>query len=99
MVPDNAGSSINDGDTTEFDSIEFTFEGTDSGVGVDHFVCNIDGGSDIDPCTSSIKFTNLQDGSHTFTVKAIDKVGNDPADSFTWTISTASTTSNTNTWT
>jgi hypothetical protein len=92
FVPDNSGTAINDGATTEFDSIEFNFEGDDgSGTGIDHFICELTGPTSIptdNNCTSPKFYDNLADGTYTFTVKAVDNVGNDPADSFTWTIST-----------
>ena len=92
FVPDNSGFPINDGDTTDFHSIEFNFEGDDgSGSGIDHFVCELSGPSSPpadNNCISPKFYENLADGSYTFTVKAVDNVGNDPADSFTWTIST-----------
>ena len=92
FVPDNSGNPINDGDTTGFDSIEFTFSGDDgTGSGINHFECQVTGPTSIpsdNNCTSPKFYGNLADGTYTFTVKAVDNVGNDPAASFTWTIST-----------
>jgi hypothetical protein len=53
------------------------------------FECKLDSGS-FEPCTSPQTYTGLSEGSHTFSVRAIDEVGNtDPTpDSATWTIDT-----------
>ena len=60
FVPDNSGSQINDGDTTEFDSIEFSFSGDDGpGSGINHFECQVTGPTSIpsdNNCTSSPNF-------------------------------------------
>ena len=92
FVPDNSGTSINDGDITEFNSIEFNFEGDDgSGTGINHFICELTGPTSVpvdNNCTSPKFYDNLADGTYIFTVKAVDNVGNDPAASFTWTIDT-----------
>ncbi|TLX89001.1 MAG: hypothetical protein E6K94_11240 [Thaumarchaeota archaeon] len=97
FVPDNSGFAINDGDTTDFHSIEFNFEGNDgSGTGINHFVCNLSGPTSVptdDNCSSPKFYDNLADGTYTFTVKAVDNVGNDPSASFTWTSCTSSCTS------
>src|SRR6476620_5640977 len=83
------GTSINDGDTTAEDSIRFEFSGTPASD-VDHFVCDLDG-TITDPCTSPLDITSLSDGSHTFTVAAVDAVGNADATpaTFTWIVDTA----------
>ena len=72
----------------------FKFSGNDTGVGIDHFECNVDN-SDFVTCTSPFAFPDLlKDGTHTFRVLPEDKVGNrgsSPA-SFNWTVDTASPT-------
>ena len=87
-----SGTSISDGDDTAETSIRFTFSGTDTGTGatgVDHFVCTVDGGTPVDPCTSPFDVTGpLADGPHTFEVYAVDAVGNvDPTPAtFNWDV-------------
>jgi predicted outer membrane repeat protein len=70
-------------------SASFTFSGTDAGSGVDRFECDLDG-SGFSTCTSPANHPSLNDGSHLFRVRAIDRTGNVDASpaSFTWTIDT-----------
>ncbi|MBN8232186.1 OmpA family protein [Corallococcus macrosporus] len=65
-------------------SATFTFRGTDADVA--GFVCTLDATSV--PCASPYTATNLDAGPHTFTVAAVDAVGNvDPSPaSYTWTV-------------
>ncbi|HEY7777860.1 MAG TPA: Ig-like domain-containing protein, partial [Nitrososphaeraceae archaeon] len=87
---------LDNGSNTNSDSMSFEFSGKDtggnkdSGVGISHFECNIDSSHYV-ACTSPFVFPNiLKDGSHTFTVLAVDKAGNkdsSPA-SFIWTVDT-----------
>ncbi|HZJ63993.1 MAG TPA: hypothetical protein VFD36_10795, partial [Kofleriaceae bacterium] len=51
------------------------------------FACHIDAGA-FAACTSGFTFAGLTDGSHTFTVRATDPVGNASSASFTWSIDT-----------
>jgi hypothetical protein len=72
----------------------FTFSGTDTGgSGVASFACDVDSGG-YNACTSPKSLTSLGDGSHTFSVKAIDNAGNTDASpaSYTWTIDTSAPT-------
>src|SRR6188508_586205 len=90
---DGNNNTISDNGNSESTSIRFNFSGTDTGgVGVDHLECNIDNSKYV-KCTSPFVFLNiLKDGTHTFNVRSIDRVGNinlSPA-SFTWTIDTIS---------
>ena len=65
-----------------------SFEFSASEVG-STFQCQLDGGA-FAPCTSPASYSALSDGSHTFSVKATDAVGNTKAtpSSYTWTIYT-----------
>src|SRR6186713_3522319 len=90
---DGNNNTISDNGNSESTSIRFNFSGTDTGgAGVDHLECNIDNSKYV-ACTSPFVFLNiLKDGTHTFNVRSIDRVGNinlSPA-SFTWTIDTIS---------
>lgn len=53
------------------------------------FECQLDGGA-YAPCASPKSYANLQDGSHTFSVRAVDRAGNvDPTPATrTWVIDT-----------
>ena len=78
-------------DPTNSTSASFSFSGTDdtSDPGDLMFECSLDGAS-FAGCTSPQVYTNLDDGSHTFLVRAIDEAGNvdqTPA-SFTWLVDT-----------
>ncbi|HJR85181.1 MAG TPA: Ig-like domain-containing protein, partial [Nitrososphaeraceae archaeon] len=94
---DGNNNTISNKGNTESSSIKFEFSGTDpSGVGVDHLECSIDNSKYV-VCTSPFEFHNLiRDGTHTFNVVSVDKVGNidsSPA-LFTWTVDTAEPTTN-----
>ncbi len=70
-------------------SATFTFNGNDgSGSGVVSFACRLENGN-FAPCTSPQTYTTLLNGSHTFTVRALDAAGNVDATpaSYTWMIS------------
>src|SRR5215208_7674936 len=73
-------------DLTYDRSIQFSFHGTDSS-GVTGFQCRINGGSFL-PCSSPHRIENLEVGTHTFEVQAIDSSGNiDPSPAtFTWSV-------------
>ncbi len=74
--------------STGDNNASFTFSGNDgSGAGVSGFECQMDGAG-FSPCASGISFNHLADGSHTFEVRAIDRLGNADASpaSFTWAI-------------
>jgi len=71
-------------------SAEFTFSATDgSGTGVAHIEASLDGAA-YAPATSPVTYTDLTDGSHTLSVRAVDAAGNVDASpaSYTWTIDT-----------
>ena len=66
------------------------FEGRDDESGVSHFECALDD-ADFLPCTSPWRYENLQDGSHTFAVRAIDRAGNVGEAAYTtpWVVDTS----------
>jgi hypothetical protein len=66
----------------------FSFKGTATGPTT--FECNLDG-SEFVECTSSCTYTMLSAGEHTFSVRAVDNVGNRRVSptTFTWTIEEA----------
>jgi hypothetical protein len=73
--------------TVNTKSARFTFSSSDADVV--SFECSLDGGS-FESCTSPKDYTNLSEGQHTFSVRAVDKAGNadlTPA-SRTWTVDT-----------
>ena len=80
--PSNPSSSANP---------SFSFTGTDN-VGVDHYECKLDSGS-YATCTSPKSYTANADGSHTFSVRAVDVAANVDAypATYTWTINTSGT--------
>jgi hypothetical protein len=52
-------------------------------------LCRLDSGP-FAPCGSPIRYDNLSDGPHTFTVAASDAAGNTGQDAHTWTVETGS---------
>jgi len=86
---DPNNETVANGDNTASTSMTLVFSGNDTGVGLDHFECSVDGAS-FTNCTSPVQIKSLADGSHTLEVRALDKSGNkgsSPA-SFNWTIDT-----------
>src|SRR5687768_3194817 len=87
---DGNNNTVSNNGNSESTSIKFAFSGTDNGVGVGHLECNIDNSRYV-ACTSPFEFRNLVgDGTHKFSVRAVDHVGNinfSPA-SFTWIVDT-----------
>ncbi|HWM11766.1 MAG TPA: Ig-like domain-containing protein [Solirubrobacteraceae bacterium] len=66
----------------------FTLDATDAGGStVAGFECRLDA-APFAPCDSPVTFDNLQEGDHTFEVRAADRLGNveSPAVSYTWTV-------------
>jgi hypothetical protein len=86
---DGNNSTVSYGSNTTSTSIAFTFSGTDTGIGLDHFECSIDGAS-FTLCNSPVQFQSLSDGTHTLEVRAEDKVGNEgpTPTAFIWTVNT-----------
>jgi hypothetical protein len=68
------------GDPTNLKAATFTFTTTESTM-----QCKLDSAL-FAACTSPRSYTNLADGSHTFTVRSTDAAGNTGQDSHTWTI-------------
>jgi hypothetical protein len=62
----------------------FSFSSPD---GTATFACRVDGGG-FAACTPGFTTASLTDGSHTFTVRASDPVGNTSTAAFTWSIDT-----------
>jgi hypothetical protein len=60
--------------TSSTSSANFTFSAADSGSGVASFECRLDGG--LSACSGSAAYVNLTDGTHFFSVTAVDKAGN-----------------------
>lgn len=76
------------GSTVNSSSASFSFSSNETGSS---FQCSVDGGA-YTTCSSPQNYTNLSDGSHTFSVKATDAAGNTGSPvSRTWTVSTDST--------
>jgi glycosidase len=68
-------------------SASFTFHASEP---VSGFQCKLDSGN-FAACASGVTYTNLADGSHSFTVKTGDAAGNSSAEvSYSWTIDTVS---------
>jgi hypothetical protein len=65
-------------------SASFTFESTDGGVS---FLCSLDAGAFV-ACTSPWSYSSLTDGTHVFSVKAVDGGGPGSPATYSWTIDT-----------
>jgi hypothetical protein len=85
LPPPAPAISSHPADPTNQQSASFGFSDTQGGV---TFKCSLDG-SPFGPCTSPKAYNNLNDGSHTFQVEALDSLGatSSPA-SFTWAVNT-----------
>ncbi len=75
LVPPDTSITAQPPALTNSASARFTFTGTDTGVGVAGFQCQLDGAGYTN-CTSPVNFNGLPDGSHTFTLQATDNAGN-----------------------
>ena len=53
---------------------DFAFNAIDEGSGVKKYECNVDNGGYSD-CQSNLTLSNLSDGSHSLSVRAVDNVG------------------------
>jgi hypothetical protein len=71
---DGNNNAVTGAGSTKSTSITFALSVTPTAT-IDHFVCTIDGGAEINPCVSPKQFTGLSSSSHVFTVAAVDSVG------------------------
>ena len=92
--------TITNSSDTKSNSVIFEFSGNDTGgVGVDHLDCSLDGAT-FTTCTSPVQFSSadILDGTHAFSVRAQDKVGNIMSTPllFNWTVDTVAPSTNIN---
>src|SRR5258707_9713450 len=76
---------------TNSTSASCTWSGTDTGAGVDHYVYSLDGATAVSTTsTSSPSISGLTQGSHSFSVYAVDAAGNQDATPaiYSWTVDT-----------
>lgn len=67
-------------------SATFAFQASETGATVAPTTdCKLDGG-EFRPCSSPYTYNDLDDGSHTFTVRATDAYGKTGTDDYTWAI-------------
>ncbi len=90
IAPTTTISNPKPSNPTNSTSATFTFGASDgSGSGVASVQCKVDN-NPFAACTSSTSqsYSNMTDGSHTFTVKATDNAGNTetPGASYTWVV-------------
>jgi len=77
-VAPTASFSATPTDPSTQTSADFTFSGTDSGTpssGIARLECRLDSGN-FATCTSPQALTNLGEGSHSFSIRAVDQAGN-----------------------
>src|SRR4026208_1060223 len=92
--------TITNSSDTKSNSVIFEFSGNDTGgVGIDHLECSLDGAT-FTACTSPVQFSSadILDGTHAFSVRAQDKVGNIMSTPllFNWTVDTVAPSTNIN---
>jgi hypothetical protein len=78
-------------DPTQVTTADFTFTGHDAGSGVTSVFCKLDAGSYADCTAGSASYPGLADGPHTFSVYAVDSLGNSglaAPSTYTWTVDT-----------
>ncbi len=82
---------VTNGSSTKSNAMMFEFSGNDTGVGINHLECSLDGAS-FSICSTPVQITSadLLDGSHSFMVVAQDNVGNimTAPGLFNWTVDT-----------
>jgi Ca2+-binding RTX toxin-like protein len=80
------GSEITYGGTTNSRYIKITFEAAEGEIGeVRSIQCSLDG-QEFTSCTSPVVYDELEEGTHEFTVRALDTNYRAGEDEFTWTI-------------
>jgi hypothetical protein len=82
-VIDGNNSTVTNSSNTKSNAVTIEFSGNDTGVGINHLECSLDGSS-FNVCTSPIHFTPpiITDGTHTFEVLSVDNSTNkDPSPS------------------
>jgi len=86
---DGTGTALAAGAVTLSTSLTLSFAGADN-IGLSRFECQLDGGG-FSHCTSSLAYTALSLGRHTFEVRAVDAAGNVDATParHTWTVDAA----------
>jgi hypothetical protein len=84
VAPDTSITAKPD-DPTNSTSASFSFTGTDNHTTAANldFECKLDGGA-YESCTSPKNLSGLTNGSHTFSVRAIDSVGNTDTTPASW---------------
>jgi parallel beta-helix repeat protein len=71
-------------------SVTVEWNGTDAGLGIDHFNLTLDTNSPINVGTAqSFTLEGLSDGDHTVTIKAFDKLGQASEQSVSFTVNTS----------
>src|SRR5437867_3423809 len=93
---DGANTNIANGGTTPTNSITFTYHSTDANVAANplSFTCKLTGPtptSQFDCNSGTAQFTDLTDGSYTFSVFATDPAGNADPTPATWTFTVEET--------
>lgn len=64
-----------------------TFSSTDSGSGIDRYMCRLNSGS-FAACTSPVELSNLAEQEHAYTVRAYDRAGNTVDGTYRWRVDT-----------
>ncbi len=87
VTPPTASISSGPASVTQSTSATFVLAATDAGGGsVSGFQCQIDGAA-FGSCSSPVTYTGLTQGTHLFSVRAIDSAGNvSPSVSFSWVL-------------
>ncbi|HYI44460.1 MAG TPA: Ig-like domain repeat protein [Actinomycetota bacterium] len=72
IAPDSVTITDGPSGSTSNDDVSFEFNSDDP---ADHFECSLDGAA-FTTCTSPANYTNVDEGDHTFEVRAVDDAGN-----------------------
>jgi hypothetical protein len=80
--------------TTAIATANFIFSVSDGGSGVDILQCSLDNAA-FAACASPVSLTGLAATVHSFSVRAIDKAGNQGQANFSWTVTAPPTTTTT----